>query len=299
MHRLLLTPLALAGILVCLPAQAAPRTRCAGPMCKKQVRTARAVAPASAVANASVNLPLIPPPDWQAQLLVELGKQNDRDAYLQALVVSGLAKGAGFYGAASSYALNPAGVSGTSLYGYNVGSYQSFGSYGDVDLNQLFQSLERTTGQAQQLAGQAHTAHADVVGRQGAAHARVAMILALAKGAQQAASDPPSVTLQSAEVGPVAPPPVPPEETAPTQTAPIKPHAAKAKLIRNLVLQTCVSCHGAAQPKAGLNLAVGWDALTDAQRASVRERVTTQDKAKRMPKDKDALPLFQQQSFFQ
>lgn len=231
-------------------------------------------------------------PKWQVKMLEELGKLEDKKYFLQALQLSGLA-GQHRYGSGNYFGT----IQGNSVYGYGL-HQQSATVYGDADLNQLFQALERTTVNAQGLAQQAYAGHADVVGRQGYFAGKVAAIKALGLAAQQALADPPSFKVES-KTGTFTP-----EQPATMPRADeVRGGAPSPGLVRDLVLQTsCLTCHNQAKASGGLDVSRGWAALNDAQRASIRVRVTTPDLAKAMPRDSSGkgvpLPLDRQASFF-
>jgi hypothetical protein len=244
--------------------------------------------------------------NWKNKLLDVLAQKSESEYFLSALEQSGLAQprryGSSYAG--GNYQLGSYGVNGTTLYGYNA-YQQSASAYGDVDLNQLFQALERTTSSAQDLARQAQTGHADVVGKQGAYHARVAVIRALAQGAQQATADAPQVKVETRSGTLVPAPPAPEVPPALPPAPPLPPQENRValpdthKLARSLVIQTeCIGCHNAAKPAGKLDLSAGFDGLSEEMKASVRARLTSTDASKRMPKDKPALGMDRLTPFF-
>lgn len=245
-------------------------------------------------------LPSYKDPGWRAEL-IRLAKQRDafegqirKDAfdhaqYLEAIAALGLQGNFTWngYGAVPPYSnygslqFSSAGVNGSSVYGYSVQSVANL--YGTFDLNAAYQQASRLTENAQQLAGQAHADTIDAFNAAGRNQARVAEILArgeAARNALEGTKPPPEATvITKGSTTVVGPAPVPPTQPVPRQPAPPltfprMPHAEDQQQADPTlgVTASCVSCHGASSPKAGLSL-LTTEHLTSKQRQEALTRI--------------------------
>ncbi len=264
-----------AGIV--LPVEASPR--CSTGRCATKVRRP-AVRPyvAPVVPGNVIQTVNIAPDGWRNAIIDGLVKAKENEAYLAALQLSGLARPLAYAG---NYQLSIAG-------------YQSSAAiYGDLNVSAQYQALARTVANAGELHGRAVDAHAELVGALGSQAARVATINALAAG-----SIPPAVKLEGSTV-PVAPLPVevPVTERRNRALPPMPPAPADEeradgpdpnRVMRSLVVQVdCLSCHNQTKKDGKLDLSGGFDALSDEAKASVRDRLTTTDESKLMPRTKE------------
>ncbi len=199
----------------------------------------------------------------------------------------------------------PLTAQGTTVYGYSSVAE----AYGNVDLGLLYNQAARLTDQAQQLAGQAATDFQTLVQAEGQNRAEVAKIVAQGQAAREAllAAKGPEGLVQaqqfraftfrvtqdgsgSMRVEPIQAPTPDFNLTGPRG---LKSAAGISDVLKN----RCVSCHGNAQSKGGLNFE---GSISDAQQASVLERVTTRDANKRMPPpSKGDLSVAELNAFFQ
>lgn len=202
----------------------------------------------------------------------------------------------------------PIAGQGTTVYGYSSVSE----AYGNVDLGLLYNQAARLTDQAQQLAGQAATDFQTLVQAEGQNRAEVAKIVAQGQAARDAllaAKGPAGVTqaqqfraftfrvtqdgsgsmkVEQVQAGGSGP------DFNLTGGGPqgLKTSANISDVLKN----RCVSCHGNAKTSGGLNFEAQ---ITDAQQASVLERITTKDAAKVMPPpSKGSLSVAEFNAFF-
>lgn len=204
----------------------------------------------------------------------------------------------------------PIAGQGTTVYGYSSVSE----AYGNVDLGLLYNQAARLTDQAQQLAGQAATDFQTLVQAEGQNRAEVAKIIAQGQAARDAllaAKGPAGVTqaqqfraftfrvTQDGTGAMKVEPVMQPGGTGPdfnlTGGGPqgLKTSANISDVLKN----RCVSCHGNQKESGGLNFE---GQITDAQQASVLERITTKDAAKVMPPpSKGSLTVAEFNAFFQ
>lgn len=200
----------------------------------------------------------------------------------------------------------PIAAQGTTVYGYSSVAE----SYNGVDMGMLYNQAARLTDQAQQLAGQAAIDFQALVQAEGANRAEVAKIIAQGQAAREA--------LTAARGGqPMAPliqrsftfkvtqessgeMKVERVEATPSTHVPdfnlTGPQALKANGISDLIKIKCFSCHGTDKAEGNLNFA---QPISDAQQASVLERITTSDANKRMPRNGGKLTVSEMQVFFE
>lgn len=202
----------------------------------------------------------------------------------------------------------PLTAQGTTVYGYSSVAE----AYGNVDLGLLYNQAARLTDQAQQLAGQAGADFQSLVQAEGQNRAEVAKIVAQGQAAREAllaAKGAEGLTQAqqfrafsfrvtqdaggSMRVEPIQAQPGQNPDFNLTAPQGLKAAGSISDVLRN----RCVSCHGSAQNKGGLNFE---GTINDAQQASVLERITTNDAARRMPPPaKGNLSVAELNAFFQ
>lgn len=183
----------------------------------------------------------------------------------------------------------PIAQQGNTVYGYSTVAE----AYGNIDLGVLYNQAARLTDQAQQLAGQAATDFHSLVQAEGNNRAEVAKIIAQGQAAREALmatkGAPPALTQRSFSFrvvqdarGEMKVERV--ESGSGTQdfnlASPQK--QTNGSNLSDTIKNRCVSCHGNDKAAGGLNFL---QSISDAQQRKVLERITTTDKALRMPKD--------------
>lgn len=264
-------------------------------------------------------------PDWRAQLL-SIAQQRDKyelksraavieqanfERSVQALGLTGNFRVEG-YGAAVAYpqlasygtygvqALGAYGVTGNTRYGYSLKTVTD--AYGQADPNALYQAAAQGMARAQDLAGQAQTAHTGLVGQAATNAYRIAEMYAKIEAMKAAAigSTPQpqthtTTTVQAAGSSPVALPP--PAPTMPQ--ADQAPNALWDAWRAAANTQGCVQCHttgadAAGKPvtaSGGFNVLLDYPKMGSQDRLKVLAVLVTADESKRMPKGKPALSM--------
>lgn len=252
-------------------------------------------------------LPVPGEPEWKAKLLdvagtlagIEAKKQLaaiDNAAYMEAIRELGLKANFG-YGpapnAVPNVQLGTYGASGNTLYGYNYQFSTIQDLFGDTSIMGL-QYAQAVQAQ-QAYADKAVSGLGALADKQGSYVARAAEILARGEAARNAllgAQGNGSRTEQHISINGSSPQPQP-------AVQPLKQIPGQADYgAQNATLQqSCVKCHSGAEPKGRLDL-TDYGILTDEQKESVFERLTTRDEKLRMPPGSSPLPKAKTKLFF-
>jgi mono/diheme cytochrome c family protein len=189
------------------------------------------------------------------------------------------------------------------VYGYTYETLRN--TYGDTNLNALYQQAARLTQGSQQLAGQAHTEFSGLVQQAGDNQARVAEILARSAAAANAlrATEPQAQTTTqtrttvtgtaSAQASVATPPdqgqPVDPGTGPETPNPNVPPQQTSSGLnpqqwLAQVGRPLCGGCHGAKDGKGGFAID-RYPSLSPEQRDRVIERLFTSNPDRRMPRD--------------
>jgi len=180
----------------------------------------------------------------------------------------------------------PITAQGSTVYGYSSVTQ----AQGALDMGLLYNQAARLTDQAQQLAGQAATDFAALVQAEGQNRAEVAKIIAQGQAARMALEatqgHPPQLIQRTFafRVTQGADGQMKVEQIQSQQPQDFSLMSSSATNVSDLLKQRCVSCHGNAKASGNLNLEV---AISDAQQRAILERVTTEDHARRMPRNPD------------
>lgn len=190
----------------------------------------------------------------------------------------------------------------STVYGYS--SQANF--YGEFDINAAVQSYARTVQQSQTAGSQAVTELGSVLDQELGRRTKILEALAKereirAKGdafaaAMKALEEKKLTVTQSGtttipqQQGPqqFVPQPIP---VGPA-TAPANPGAIRADTLEqlgDLMAAKCGDCHNATTKKGGLDLS-GWLSFDQAKKASITQRVVTNDPEKQMPRTKEGGP---------
>lgn len=198
----------------------------------------------------------------------------------------------------------PIANQGTTVYGYSSVTE----AHGNVDLGLLYNQAARLTDQAQQLAGQAAADFQTLVQTEGQNRAEVAKIIAQGQAAREtllAARAQTTThgqfrafTFKVTQDGTGAMKVEPMQAPAPDFSLTGSPQGIKNSTnISDILKNRCVACHGSQKQSGGLNFEAS---ITDAQQASVLERITTKDQSKVMPPpNKGTLSVAEFNAFFQ
>lgn len=183
----------------------------------------------------------------------------------------------------------PITAQGSTVYGYSAVAQ----SYGQVDLGLLYNQAARLTDQAQQLAGQAHTDFATLVQAEAQNRADVARIVAQGQAAREALQavqnqPQPQVVPRSFAFQVVQ------DEKGNLRVEPIQDgeepdfglvsESSPEEFVSNLIQNKCVSCHNSEVSRGGLDLT---GEVSQYHQEAILETVTTEDDARRMPRNKD------------
>lgn len=279
--------------------------------------------------------------DWKNRVLALAQKRDEAEAkmragvldqmyFIQTLEKMGLQGNFGWqnygqfpslYGqttgyAHTSYGAYPPVPQGNTQYGYSGRTYnQTSQLYGDLNVNQLYQSMFQMAANVQKASTQVTSEVGGLVGQAGENHAKVAAVLAktaeykakadgavaILKGLEGSSSKTTTnITTFKVVPGPDGPelkpdPPPPPMPPAPDQKPPdVQPAKVDAKAAdagqaqgRAVWLagakQDCGACHGGGKKEGGFAIEE-YPAMTLEQKVSVINRLITHDEKKRMPR---------------
>lgn len=221
-------------------------------------------------------------PNWKTEIIKYAQARDDYAAYLAALNTVGLQGQAypfqamsGYGSYASTYTPNA-----STQYGYSFSSLSQL--YGDTNLNALYQQAAQLTSDAQSNGAQANANFQTLLSQQGSAVARISEILARGEVAHrviQALASPGGVETKSftftVNNGQIV-----------RDDSKVEP-ATKAEIQQKwqaLAQNRCAQCHSGPQKKGGFDIA-SYPQMDMAHKQQVWARLTTDDIAKRMPRD--------------
>lgn len=184
------------------------------------------------------------------------------------------------YPQGGNFQLSSAGYNGNTVYGYTYANAAE--AYGTTDLNVLYQSANRQTVNAQQLAGQAATEFNGLVDKAGSNAARIAEIrakLELGKQLLDSIKGTPEVRTEQRvfTFGP-----------GPASTEPaVQPRVTE--FVKLAGPASCMACHSGNKLEGGFDVTKVPQMKAGDIIAKVMPRLVTDDPAKRMPKGGPAL----------
>ncbi len=222
-------------------------------------------------------------PDWKSQALKYAEYRDDLQVYLKTLNALGI-QGQQYEFQHGTYGnhgqMNYA--TGQTLYGYSYNTIRQ--TYGDTDLNVLYQQAARLTQGAQSLAGDANVGFQSLTAQAGENAARVAEVLAKAQALKAVAES-------------IRPEPRTTERTTGQffKSEPSNPRPmgkvedngnGNGSEFMKMATAQCGSCHSGGTVKGGFKIE-DYPRLTAEQKAIVHQAILSPSEARRMPRTAD------------
>ena len=232
--------------------------------------------------------------NWKSDLVKALEKAKDTELFLEAIKESGLQVNPNslpseYQGYArgqstimSGYGYVPYAAQGQSIMG--LAAYAP--NIGQVDIEALLRTQQRTTERQAENAAQANNYLTDRIGQLGAEQANIAKLQVATAAIIAAAqtSTPPRIEQHQWEAGSGGQ--VGGQAGGQATTGQTPGDAIALVRAANVMSNKCVSCHGPNEKKGGLDLSAfaTWDDATAQQyEPKIAARITSRDPAKQMP----------------
>ncbi len=240
-------------------------------------------------------------PGWRNRVLDIAKTRDENKAFQDALLAIGVqpgAAGAGYapsYGYGASHAITNHGVHGATIFGYSSQALAQL--YGDQSAALAVQGYVRAVDTMQSAQGKAI---GDLGGlayglaskqSEAAQNLTAGLAAAMALQAARPSGQTQTTTSYNGGAGSLQQQTIPQQQQQVPQMplatdVPQQQQVSYANQRQVVISMRCAGCHSGATPKGGLNLG-NYASLSPEARASIWDRVTTQDPQRRMPRRPD------------